>query len=107
VEAIREVRRQLGGDGVVLVRLTKMPIQEMPYYMMGMARFAYDCRFCCDLFDSLDAAMLERLESLYDLPADAPADWIHLTDNVTVDVVGRVSPSRPPRTRPTKPWSKA
>jgi hypothetical protein len=85
---IREAKRRLGGDGVVLARLAKMPIQEMLYYMMGMERFALDFHFQRDLFDSLHDTMLERLEELYDLAAGAPVDIIHMVDNVTGDVVG-------------------
>ena len=85
---LREARRQLGGDGVVLARLTKMPIQEMLYYMMGMERFALDYHLRRDLFDSLHAAMLDRLEELYDVAANAPVEIIHMTDNVSADVVG-------------------
>jgi hypothetical protein len=87
-EALHETRRRLGGDGVVLARLAKMPIQEMLYYMMGMERFALDYRFRRDLFDSLHAAMLARLEELYELAIRAPVEIIHMVDNVSGDVVG-------------------
>src|SRR3990172_9455288 len=39
---IRQKQEELGGDGLVMVRVAKTPIQEMLYVWMGMERFAID-----------------------------------------------------------------
>ncbi len=86
---IREARRRLGGDGIVIVRVAKSPIQEMLYQMMGMERFGLDYHLRRDLFDSLHAVMVERYAELYDLAAEAPVEILLLGDNISSDVVGR------------------
>ena len=87
-DAIRETQRRMGDDGLVLVRLAKIPIQEMLYQMMGMERFALDYHFRRDLFDSLHNTMLERYEELYDLAAAAPVEIVLMGDNISSIVVG-------------------
>lgn len=87
-EQVRETVRRLGDDGVVFVRMAKVPVQEMLYQMMGMERFGLDYRFQRDLFDSLHDTMLKRYEELYDLAAAMPVDIIQLGDNISSDVVG-------------------
>jgi len=88
-DAIRESTRRIGGDGLVLVRLAKAPLQEMIYRMMGIERFSIDYHERRDLVDSLHAVMLERYRELYELAAGAPVDIIQLADNTTSDVIGR------------------
>jgi uroporphyrinogen-III decarboxylase len=88
-DVIRENQRRLGGDGIVIVRVAKAPIQEMLYQIMGMERFALDYYQRRDLFDSLHSAMVERYAELYDLAAGSPVEIIQLGDNITSDVVGR------------------
>ena len=88
LENIREAQRRIGGDGLVYVRLAKVPIQEMLYYMLGMEQFAIDYYEKRDLFDSLHAAMLEQYERLYALAAEAPVEVILMGDNISSEVVG-------------------
>lgn len=87
-EAIREANRRIGGDGLVYVRVAKVPVQEMLYQMMGMERYSFDYYDHRDLFDSLHNTMLERYEDLYKFAAGAPAEILLLGDNITSDVVG-------------------
>jgi hypothetical protein len=87
-EEIRESERRLGGDGIVMARMMKIPIQEMLYQMMGMERFAMDYRFERERFDSLHATLLERCRELFTLAARAPVEIIQSADNITADVVG-------------------
>jgi hypothetical protein len=89
LEALREARRRLGSDGLVMVRIAKSPLQEMLYQMMGLERFAVDYHERRDLFDSLHQTMAARQGELYDLAADAPVEILQLGDNVSSTVVGR------------------
>jgi hypothetical protein len=88
-DAIRENQRRLGDDGIVMVRLMKIPLTEILYQMTGLERFAADYRFQREPFDSLHNTMLERCEELYDLAAAAPVEIIQMSDNITADVVGK------------------
>lgn len=88
-QAIRETQEALGGDGLVMVRVAKGPIQEMLYQMMGMERFAIDLYERRDLVDSLYDVMVNRYDELYDLAAESPAEILQSSDNITSDVVGR------------------
>jgi hypothetical protein len=88
-DAIREAQRRVGGDGVVMLRIAKSPVQEMLYQMMGLEQFAFDFQERRDLFDSLHATMVKRYEELYDFAARSPADILQLGDNIYSDVVGR------------------
>ncbi len=88
-QAIREAQRRVGGDGIVLLRIAKSPVQEMLYQMMGLERFAFDYQERRDLFDSLHAAMVARHEKLYELAAASPAEILQLGDNIYSDMVGR------------------
>lgn len=85
---IKEAVRRIGGDGLVYVRLAKVPIQEMLYQMLGLEQFSLDYYDRRDLFDSLHESMLKRYEELFDLAADAPVEIILYGDNITSDVVG-------------------
>ncbi|MGA2018696.1 MAG: hypothetical protein ABSH26_17280 [Opitutaceae bacterium] len=86
--AINEMKRRLGDDGVVLVRVGKSPLQEMLYLMLGYERFAVDYHENRDLLDGLHSAMAARSEELYRLAAGAPVEILQLADNVTADVIG-------------------
>ena len=87
-EVIREAQRRIGSDGLVYVRLGKVPIQEMLYQMMGLERFSFDYYDRRDLFDALHHTMLERYQELYTLAAESPVEIILFGDNITSDVVG-------------------
>ena len=87
-DAIKEAVRRIGGDGLVYVRLAKVPIQDMLYQMLGLEQFSLDYYDRRDLFDSLHNRMLERYEELFDLAAEAPVEIILYGDNITSDVVG-------------------
>ncbi len=86
--AIHQAQEMLGGDGLVIVRVAKGPIQEMLYQMMGMERFAIDLYERRDLVDGLYATMVERYDELYALAAETPAEILQSADNITSDVVG-------------------
>jgi len=88
-EAIREAQRRVGGDGIVLVRVAKSPIQEMLYQLMGYEQFAIDYHEQRAAFDSLHAVMAKRYEELYDLAARSPVEILQLGDNLSSDVVGK------------------
>ena len=88
-DAIREAERRVGGDGIVMLRIAKSPVQEMLYQMMGLERFAFDYHERRDLFDSLHATMLRRYEELYDFAAGSPVEILQLGDNITSDMVGK------------------
>ena len=88
VEYIREANRRIGGDGLVYVRVAKVPIQEMLYQMMGMERFSFDYYQQRDLFDSLHNTMLKRYEELFAFAVEAPVELLLFGDNITSDVVG-------------------
>ncbi len=85
---LRELRRRIGEDGLVYVRLAKSPVQEMLYQMMGRERFSFDYYDRRDLFDSLHETMVGRFRELYDLAAGAPVELILLGDNISSEVVG-------------------
>ncbi len=87
-DVIKEAVRRIGGDGLVYVRLAKVPVQEMLYQMLGLEQFSLDYYDRRDLFDSLHNSMLKRYEELFDLAADAPVEIILYGDNITSDVVG-------------------
>jgi hypothetical protein len=87
--AIRDAQRRVGGDGIVILRIAKSPVQEMLYQMMGLERFAFDYQERRDLFDSLHAVMMKRYEELYAFAADSPAEILQLGDNIYSDMVGR------------------
>ncbi|MBC7234204.1 MAG: hypothetical protein H5T69_00055 [Chloroflexi bacterium] len=87
-EAIRQAQEMLGGDGLVMVRVAKGPIQEILYQMTGMERFAIDLYERRELIDSLYETMLARYDELYDLAAGAPVEILQSADNITSDVVG-------------------
>ena len=88
-DAIREVQRQLGTDGLLMLRVAKSPIQEMLYQIMGLERFASDYRERRDLFDSLHATIAKRYEELYEFAARSPVEILQLADNIYSDMVGR------------------
>lgn len=87
--AIRAAQASLGGDGLVMVRVAKGPIQEILYQMTGMERFAIDYHEHRDALDSLYHCMVRRYDELYDLAAEAPVEILQSADNITSDVVGR------------------
>ena len=87
--AIQEARDALGGDGFVIVRVAKGPIQEMLYQMMGLERFSIDLYERRDLVDSLYDVIVSRYDDLYELAAEAPAEILQSADNITSDVVGK------------------
>lgn len=87
--AIRTAQASLGGDGLVMVRVAKGPIQEILYQMTGMERFAIDYHEHRDALDSLYHCMVRRYDELYDLAAEAPVEILQSADNITSDVVGR------------------
>ena len=87
-DVIKEAVRRIGGDGLVYVRLAKVPVQEMLYQMLGLEQFSLDYYDRRDLFDSLHNSMLKRYEELFELAADAPVEIILYGDNITSDVVG-------------------
>lgn len=87
-DALSQAQREIGEDGVVLVRIAKSPLQEMLIQMMGHERFAIDLAENRERFDSLHAVMAARWQELYELAAAAPAEIVQLADNVTADVVG-------------------
>jgi len=89
LEVIREARRRLGEDGVVMVRVAKAPLQEMLYQLMGYEQFAVDYLEHRDRFDSLHATLAKRYTELYQLAAETPVEIVQLGDNVSSDVVGR------------------
>ena len=88
-QAIRQTQQLLGGDGLVVVRVEKGPIQKMLYEMMGMERYAIDLYERRELVDSLFDVMMSRYEELWDLGAKAPAEILQSSDNITSDVVGK------------------
>jgi uroporphyrinogen-III decarboxylase len=87
-DVVKEAVRRIGGDGLVYVRIAKVPVQEMLYQMLGLEQFSLDYYDRRDLFDSLHNSMLKRYEELFDLAADAPVEIILYGDNITSDVVG-------------------
>jgi hypothetical protein len=87
-EYIREANRRIGGDGLVYVRVAKVPIQEMLYQMMGMERFSFDYYQQRELFDSLHHTMLKRYEELFAFAVESPVELLLFGDNITSDVVG-------------------
>ena len=87
-QAIRATQETLGGDGLVMVRVAKGPIQEMLYQMLGLERFAIDFHERRELVDSLYDHLVQRYDELYDLAAEAPAEILQSADNITADVVG-------------------
>lgn len=88
LDVIKEAVRRIGGDGLVYVRLAKVPVQEMLYQMLGLEQFSLDYYDRRDLFDSLHNSMLERYEELFDFAVNAPVEIILYGDNITSDVVG-------------------
>ena len=88
LRAIRESIKALGGDGLVMIRVAKGPIQEILYQMTGLERFAIDLYERRELIDSLYDVMARRLDELYDLAAEAPVEIVQSADNITADVVG-------------------
>jgi hypothetical protein len=86
---LREATRRIGADGLVYVRIAKVPIQEILYQMMGLERFSIDYHERRDLFDSLHNTMLKRYDELFALAAAAPVEIILFGDNITSDVVGK------------------
>jgi len=87
-DAIREAKRRIGDDGLVLVRVGKTPLQEMLYLMLGYEQFAVDFYENRDLFDSLHSTMVDRCQELYELAAEAPVEILQLADNITADAIG-------------------
>ena len=87
-DAIREAKRRIGDDGLVLVRVGKSPLQEMLYLMMGYEQFAVDFYEHRDLFDSLHSTMVDRCQELYELAAEAPVEILQLADNITAEAIG-------------------
>jgi hypothetical protein len=88
LHTIRAAQRDLGGDGLVMIRVAKGPIQEILYQMTGLERFSidlYEHRAC---IDSLYDVMVRRYDDLYDLAAEAPVEILQSADNITADVVG-------------------
>jgi len=86
---LREAIRRIGVDGLVYVRISKAPIQEMLYQMMGLERFSIDYHERRDLFDSLHDTILKRYDELFALAAGAPVEIVLFGDNITSDVVGK------------------
>ena len=70
--AIRAAQQALGGDGLVMIRVAKGPIQEILYQMTGLERFAIDYYERRECIDSLYDVMVGRYDELYELAAGAP-----------------------------------
>jgi hypothetical protein len=88
LQAIRATQRALGGDGLLMLRVGKGPIQEILYQMTGMERFSIDLAERKDLIDSLYNVMVRRYDELYALASEAPAEILQSADNITSIVVG-------------------
>ena len=86
--AIEAMQEALGGDGLVLVRVAKGPIQEILYQMAGLERFSIDLSEHGEQLDSLYDVMVRRYDDLYDLAAGVPVEILQAADNITGDVVG-------------------
>jgi uroporphyrinogen-III decarboxylase len=86
--AIRAAQQALGGDGLVMIRVAKGPIQEILYQMAGMERFSIDYYERRECIDSLYDVMVQRYDELYALAAEAPVEILQSADNITSDVVG-------------------
>ena len=85
---LEELIRRIGDDGLVYVRISKTPIQEMLYQMLGMLQFSMDYYDHRDLFDSLHNVVLKRYRELFAIACDSPVEILLLADNITSDVVG-------------------
>lgn len=85
---LKELIRRIGDDGVVYVRISKTPMQEMLYQIMGMERFSIDYYDQRELFDSLHETIYERYRELFAIACESPVDILLLADNITSDVVG-------------------
>ena len=88
LDAIRATQKALGGDGLLIVRVGKGPIQEILYQMTGMERFSIDLAERKELIDSLYHVMVERYDELYALAAETPTEILQSADNITSIVVG-------------------
>lgn len=89
LEAITRTQRELGGDGLVMIRVAKGAIQEILYQMTGYERFAIDLYERRELIEELYDVMMARYDELYDLAAQAPVEILQAADNITSDMVGR------------------
>ena len=88
LEAIRATQKAVGGDGLLIIRVAKGPIQEILYLMTGMERFSIDFAERRDLIDSLYHVMVKRYDEMYALAAETPAEILQSADNITSIVVG-------------------
>ncbi|MBI2940703.1 MAG: hypothetical protein HYY04_09735 [Chloroflexi bacterium] len=87
--AIRQAQEDLGGDGLVMVRVAKQPIQQMVYHQMGMERFSIDLYERRELIDSLSDVMTKRIDERWDFAAESPAEVLQEADNMTSLVVSQ------------------
>ena len=86
--AIRAAQEALGGDGLVMIRVAKGPIQEILYQVTGLERFSIDYYERRECIDSLYEVMVQRYDELYELAAGTPVQILQSADNITSDVVG-------------------
>jgi hypothetical protein len=86
-EAIRRAQRQIGDDGLVLIRMGKGPIQEILYQYAGLEAFSLHLYDCPDAVAELYDVMARRQEELYALCAGSPVEVIQIGDNIDDDVV--------------------
>ena len=86
--AIEAGQEALGGDGLVLIRVAKGPIQEILYQMAGLERFSIDLFEHREQIDSLYDVMVQRYDEIYDLAAGVPIEILQAADNIAADVVG-------------------
>jgi len=87
-DAIAELERDLGGDGLALAWATRSPYQQMYIELMGIERLALDRVDGLSEFQSLREALEDQHRAIYHLAARSPATLVWCPDNVTDFVAG-------------------
>ena len=87
-DSFLEIRDNLGDDGVILAWTGRSPWARMLIELAGVERLSLDFYDNRPLVEDLLSSIEKKLDEVYKIAANSPAEVIWAPDNVTGDVVG-------------------
>ncbi len=87
-DAVKKAQTNLGEDGIILAAVPRSPLQRLIVEWAGVERFSMDYYDHRDIVEKLLSVTEEKLDHVYKIAVNSPAEIIWAPDNVTGDVVG-------------------
>ena len=89
-EDFQKSQEVMGEDGIVVLGTPRSPLQTMLLDLMGLQRFAIDCRNNKKQFDDLYETLRKKELELYKLVSDSSADVCIMGENMTGTVTNPI-----------------